>query len=383
MSSIYGLGDPNEYFRMVLHLVKGDRLDQRELIARLTSMQYSRNDTELRRATYRVRGEVIDVHPAESEIEAVRIELFDGEIEGLSLFDPLTGEVYRKLQRFTLYPKSHYVTTRKTVLDAIETIKPELKDRLEYFYKENKLVEAQRLQQRTQFDLEMMNELGFCKGIENYTRHLSGRAPGEPPGDRPAASLAGLNEKSTVRISGVPVGKVAKIHLGKTGKGAIVDLDENFNPVWVWSTFDNLDPERHPYEFCAASGYDWTHCNAVLQAPDGNLLLSSRHQNWVMKLRYAGGGGDGTILWKLGYEGDFTLSGGDVTQWFFAQHFPHILAATDTQITSLSVFDNGNDRCYATAGGCEATSPPPAPWSLSRSARCSRRCDRRRERCRG
>jgi excinuclease ABC subunit B len=144
-------------------------------------MQYTRNDTELRRSTYRVRGEVIDVHPAESELEAVRIELFDGEIENLSLFDPLTGEVYRKLQRYTLYPKSHYVTTRKTVLDAIETIKPELKERLEYFYKENKLVEAQRLQQRTTFDIEMMAEVGFCSGIENYSRHLTGQMPGEPP----------------------------------------------------------------------------------------------------------------------------------------------------------------------------------------------------------
>jgi excinuclease ABC subunit B len=144
-------------------------------------MQYARNDTELRRSTYRVRGEVIDVHPAESEIEAVRIELFDGEIENIALFDPLTGEVYRKIPRYTLYPKSHYVTTRRTVLDAIETIKPELKERLEYFYKENKLVEAQRLQQRTQFDIEMMAEVGFCSGIENYSRHLTGRMPGEPP----------------------------------------------------------------------------------------------------------------------------------------------------------------------------------------------------------
>ncbi|HMB56423.1 MAG TPA: excinuclease ABC subunit UvrB [Arenimonas sp.] len=181
VSSIYGLGDPNEYFRMVLHLVKGDRIDQRELIRRLTEMQYTRNDTELRRACYRVRGETIDVHPAESEIEALRVELFDGEIENLALFDPLTGEVYRKLQRYTLYPKSHYVTTRRTVLDAIETIKPEMKERLEYFYRENKLVEAQRLQQRTQFDLEMMAEVGFCTGIENYSRHLTGRMPGEPP----------------------------------------------------------------------------------------------------------------------------------------------------------------------------------------------------------
>ncbi|MFT3806033.1 excinuclease ABC subunit UvrB [Arenimonas sp.] len=181
VSSIYGLGDPNEYFRMVLHLVRGDRIDQRELIRRLTEMQYTRNDMELRRATYRVRGEVVDIHPAESDSEALRVELFDGEIENLSLFDPLTGEVFRKLPRYTLYPKSHYVTTRRTVLDAIDTIKPELKERLEYFYRENKLVEAQRLQQRTQFDIEMMAEVGFCTGIENYSRHLTGRMPGEPP----------------------------------------------------------------------------------------------------------------------------------------------------------------------------------------------------------
>jgi excinuclease ABC subunit B len=181
VSSIYGLGDPNEYFRMVLHLVRGDLIDQRELIRRLTEMQYTRNDVELKRACYRVRGEVIDVHPAESDFEAVRIELFDGEIENISLFDPLTGEIRRKLQRYTLYPKSHYVATRRTILDAIETIKVELKDRLEYFYKENKLVEAQRLAQRTQFDIEMMLEVGYCSGVENYSRHLTGHMPGEPP----------------------------------------------------------------------------------------------------------------------------------------------------------------------------------------------------------
>src|SRR5207342_3829490 len=158
VSSIYGLGDPNEYFRMVLHLVRGDRIDQRELIRRLTEMQYSRNDAELRRSTYRVRGEVIDIHPAESEYEALRVELFDGEIENLALFDPLTGEEYRKIVRYTIYPKSHYVTTRRTILEAVETIKPEMKERLEFFYRENKLVEAQRLAQRTQFDLEMMAE---------------------------------------------------------------------------------------------------------------------------------------------------------------------------------------------------------------------------------
>jgi excinuclease ABC subunit B len=181
VSSIYGLGDPNEYFRMVLHLVRGDRIDQRELIRRLTEMQYTRNDVELKRATYRVRGEVIDIHPAESDYEAIRVELFDGDIENIAVFDPLTGEIRRKLPRYTLYPKSHYVTTRRTILDAVETIKAELKDRLEYFYRENKLVEAQRLAQRTQFDIEMMLEVGFCSGIENYSRHLTGHMPGEPP----------------------------------------------------------------------------------------------------------------------------------------------------------------------------------------------------------
>lgn len=181
VSAIYGLGDPNEYFRMVLHMVRGERIDQRELIRRLTEMQYARNDTELRRGTYRVRGEVIDVHPAESDVEALRIELFDGEIEQLAVFDPLTGAVLRKIPRYTIYPKSHYVTTRRTVLEAIEAIKAELPQRLEYFYANNKLVEAQRLAQRTQFDLEMMAEVGFCTGIENYSRHLTGRMPGEAP----------------------------------------------------------------------------------------------------------------------------------------------------------------------------------------------------------
>ncbi|MCD9029786.1 excinuclease ABC subunit UvrB [Luteimonas sp. BDR2-5] len=181
VSAIYGLGDPNEYFRMVLHMVRGERIDQRELIRRLTEMQYTRNDTELRRGTYRVRGEVIDIHPAESEMEALRIELFDGEIERITQFDPLTGETRRSLQRYTLYPKSHYVTTRRTTLEAIEAIKAELPQRLEQFYAENKLVEAQRLQQRTQFDLEMMAEVGYCNGVENYSRHLTGRMPGEAP----------------------------------------------------------------------------------------------------------------------------------------------------------------------------------------------------------
>ena len=181
VSAIYGLGDPNEYFRMVLHMVRGERIDQRELIRRLTEMQYTRNETELRRGTYRVRGDVIDIHPAESDDEAVRIELFDGEIENVTIFDPLTGETLQRVPRFTIYPGSHYVTTRRTVLDAVNTIKEELRVRLEQLYAANKLVEAQRLAQRTQFDLEMLAEVGYCNGVENYSRHLTGHMPGEPP----------------------------------------------------------------------------------------------------------------------------------------------------------------------------------------------------------
>ncbi|MGH8173925.1 MAG: excinuclease ABC subunit UvrB [Rhodanobacteraceae bacterium] len=181
VSAIYGLGDPDDYLKMRMHLMRGEHTDQRKLIRHLTELQYTRGDYELRRGSYRVRGEVIDVFPAESETEALRIELFDGDIENLAIFDPLTGEVLRKVPRFTIYPKTHYATTRDSVLNAIETIKVELKDRLDYLYKANKLVEAQRLQQRTQFDIEMMAEIGYCNGIENYSRHLTRRAPGEPP----------------------------------------------------------------------------------------------------------------------------------------------------------------------------------------------------------
>ncbi len=181
VSCIYGLGDPQTYLKMVLHVDRGDRLDQRELLRRLTGLQYSRNDMDFARATFRVRGDVIDIFPAESDLEAVRIELFDDEVESLSAFDPLTGEVIRKLPRFTFYPKSHYVTPRETLLDAIEKIKDELRERLDYLRSQNKLVEAQRLEQRTRFDLEMIMELGYCNGIENYSRYLSGRDAGEPP----------------------------------------------------------------------------------------------------------------------------------------------------------------------------------------------------------
>ncbi len=181
VSAIYGLGDPRSYLGMVLHLDRGDTVDQRFILRRLAELQYTRNDIELTRATYRVRGEVIDIYPAESDREAVRVELFDDEIEALSYFDPLTGEVLRKVPRLTIYPKSHYVTPRETVLNAVEAIKAELKERLEQLYAANKLVEAQRLEQRTRFDLEMLLELGYCSGVENYSRHLSGRQAGEPP----------------------------------------------------------------------------------------------------------------------------------------------------------------------------------------------------------
>ncbi|MGE3774485.1 MAG: excinuclease ABC subunit UvrB [Gammaproteobacteria bacterium] len=181
VSSIYGLGDPGEYHSMVLHLKRGDRMDQRQILRRLTELQYTRNDVELARGTYRARGEVIDIFPAESERDAVRVQLFDDEIEALAWFDPLTGEVLRQTPRLTIYPKSHYVTKRETVLEAVEAIKIELKERLTELRNANKLVEAQRLEERTRFDIEMMNEIGYCNGIENYSRHLSGRKPGEPP----------------------------------------------------------------------------------------------------------------------------------------------------------------------------------------------------------
>ena len=181
VSAIYGLGDPTTYLGMVLHVVKGDITDQRKILGRLAELQYTRNDVELHRGTYRVRGEVIDIFPADSECDAVRIELFDEEVENISFFDPLTGEILKKVSRVTIYPKTHYVTSRDIIQDAIEKIKIELRQRLKELNEANKLVEAQRLEQRTLFDLEMMQELGYCQGIENYSRYLSGRNPGEPP----------------------------------------------------------------------------------------------------------------------------------------------------------------------------------------------------------
>jgi excinuclease ABC subunit B len=181
VSAIYGLGDPQSYLQMVLHLDRGDRMAQRDVLHRLTELQYERNDVAFARGTYRVRGDVIDVFPAESEKEAVRISLFDDEIEEISVFDPLTGEVLNKLPRYTIFPKSHYVTPRERVVRVLDDIKEEMVERVRDLAEANKLVEAQRLEQRTRFDLEMIQELGYCSGIENYSRYLSGRGPGEPP----------------------------------------------------------------------------------------------------------------------------------------------------------------------------------------------------------
>jgi len=181
VSCIYGLGEKDAYLEMVLHLVQGDVISQRDILRRLTELQYSRNDVELHRGTYRVRGEVIDIFPAESERDAVRVELFDDEVEQISYFDPLTGEILQRVSRITIYPKTHYVTPRDNLLKAVDAIKEELKERLEHLNADNKLVEAQRLEQRTRFDIEMLLELGYCNGIENYSRHLSGRGPGEAP----------------------------------------------------------------------------------------------------------------------------------------------------------------------------------------------------------
>ena len=181
VSAIYGLGDPQSYHRMVLHLSRGDRTGQRRILRRLAEMQYRRNEVELRRGTFRVRGEVIDVHPADAEREAVRIELFDDEVERLRVFDPLTGDVLRDLPRLTIYPKTHYVTPQEVLERAVVQVRAELEEHLALLGRENRLVEAQRLEQRTRYDLEMIEELGYCAGIENYSRYLSGRAAGEPP----------------------------------------------------------------------------------------------------------------------------------------------------------------------------------------------------------
>lgn len=247
VSAIYGLGDPKQFLSMVLHLDRGDIIEQRTILRRLAEMQFTRNDIDFRRATYRVRGDVIDVFPAESEAEAVRIELLGDEIEQISLFDPLTGKVHQKVPRFTIFPKSHYVTPRQKVLDSIEEIKSELKGRVLEFNANQKLLEAQRIEQRTMFDLEMMQELGYCSGIENYSRYLSGRKPGEPPPTLieylPANALIVIDE------SHVTVPQLGAMYEGdKSRKTNLVDYGFRLpsaldNRPLKFSEFEQLQPQ--------------------------------------------------------------------------------------------------------------------------------------------
>src|SRR5690606_17678374 len=212
VSCIYGIGNPRDYHEMILVLRAKDRLSQRDVLQRLVAMQYKRNDAEFVRGSFRVRGDSIDIFPAEHAELAVRVELFDDEIDSIQLFDPLTGRVRQKIPRFTVYPSSHYVTPRETVMRALGTIREELAERLKFFYDQGKLVEAQRLEQRTRFDMEMLQELGFCKGIENYTRHLSGARPGDPPPTLvdylPADSLMFIDE------SHVTIGQLGGMYRG-------------------------------------------------------------------------------------------------------------------------------------------------------------------------
>jgi excinuclease ABC subunit B len=222
VSCIYGIGNPGDYHAMILILRQGDRVSRREILARLVGMQYERNDTEFTRGVFRVRGDVIDVYPAESAELAIRITMFDDEIEALELFDPLTGRMRQKVPRFTVYPSSHYVTPRETVLRAVETIKEELRDRSKFFIDNGKLVEAARIEQRTRFDLEMLAELGFCKGIENYSRHLSGAKPGDPPPTLidylPSDAIMFIDE------SHVTMGQLSGMYLGdRSRKSTLVE----------------------------------------------------------------------------------------------------------------------------------------------------------------
>jgi excinuclease ABC subunit B len=268
VSAIYGIGNPNEYHQMILTLRAKDRVSQRDIIARLIQMQYTRNDIDFDRGTFRVRGDTIDIFPAEHAELAVRVDLFDDEIDSIQLFDPLTGRVRQKIPRFTVYPGSHYVTPRSTVLRAIETIKEELRDRLEFFRKENKLVEEQRLEQRTRFDLEMMAEIGFTKGIENYSRHLSGAKPGEPPPTLvdylPKDSLMFLDESHvlTGQLNGMYNGdRARKTNLVDYGFRLPSALDNR--PL----RFDEFETKMRQTIFVSATpaDYEKTHSGQVVE----------------------------------------------------------------------------------------------------------------------
>ncbi len=268
VSCIYGIGDPVDYHGMILHLREREKLAQRDIIARLTAMQYERNEFEFARGTFRVRGDVVDVFPAEHSETAIRISLFDDEVETLSVFDPLTGRVHQRVPRFTVYPSSHYVTPRETTLRAIEAIKLELRERIDYFVSTNKLVEAQRIEQRTRFDLEMLNEMGFCKGIENYSRHLSGRKAGEPP-----PTLIDYLPRDALMIideSHVTIGQIGGMYKGdRSRKENLVDygfrlpsaLDNR--PL----RFDEFEGMMKQTVFCSATPaeYERTHSGQVVE----------------------------------------------------------------------------------------------------------------------
>jgi excinuclease ABC subunit B len=268
VSAIYGLGDPQSYLKMLLHLSRGETIDQRAILRRLAELQYQRNDVELHRGTYRVRGDVIDIFPADSDREAVRVELFDDEVDSLAYFDPLTGEVLQRLPRVTIYPKTHYVTPRQTVLEAVEQIKAELPQRLEFFYAENKLVEAQRLEQRVKYDIEMMIELGYCSGIENYSRYLSGRAPGEPPPTLidylPPESLLILDESHVTvpQIGGMYRGdRARKENLVQYGFRLPSALD---NRPLRFDEFERLMPQTI-FVSATPANYEVEHSGAIIE----------------------------------------------------------------------------------------------------------------------
>jgi excinuclease ABC subunit B len=268
VSCIYGIGDPVDYHGMILHMRQGEAMSQREIIRRLIEMQYSRNDLDFHRGTFRVRGDVIDVFPAENAEHALRIALFDDEIEALTLFDPLTGHLKQKLGRFTIYPSSHYVTPRTTVLKALEAIKEELRSRSAQFVAEGKLVEAQRIEQRTRFDLEMLDQLGFCKGIENYSRHLSGRKPGEPPPTLidylPPDAILFIDE------SHVTIGQVGGMYKGdRSRKENLVDYGFRLpsaldNRPLKFDEFEQLMPQT-VFVSATPSAYEQEHQDQVVE----------------------------------------------------------------------------------------------------------------------
>ena len=268
VSSIYGLGDPRAYLSMVLHLVRGEAADQRVILRRLAELQYTRNEVELHRATYRVRGEIIDIFPAESDGEAVRVELFDDQIDSLSWFDPLTGTVRRRVPRLTIYPRTHYATPRDIVLNAVDQIKVDLKLRLEELRQASKLVEAQRLEQRTLFDIEMMAELGYCSGIENYSRYLSGRLPGEPPPTLfdylPAGALLVIDESHVTipQLGGMYRGdRSRKENLVEYGFRLPSALD---NRPLRFDEFERLAPQTL-FTSATPGSYEAEHAEAVVE----------------------------------------------------------------------------------------------------------------------